>query len=78
MKSFENSDKAYVKVSSDGVNYTTVMTFTAADSDDTYHFYDIDLSNFEMTSGFHIVFDAEMSGRGDRWYLDDIEIVGIQ
>jgi len=77
INSFENSDIAEVKVSPDGLNFTTVKTFTAADSDNLYHFHEIDLSGFQMTSGFVIMFDAEMSGRGDRWYLDDIEIFGV-
>ena len=77
VKSFEGSDQAYVKVSPDGDNWTTVKTFSAADSDNAYHLYEIDLSGFAMTAEFAIAFDAAMSAKGDRWYLDDIEIVGI-
>ena len=66
-----------MKVSPDGQSFTTVKIYTASGSDNQYHFYEIDLSGFPMTSGFVIMFDAEMSGRGDRWYLDDIEIFGV-
>jgi len=75
--SFENSDIAEVKVSPDGQSFTTVKIYTASDSDNQYHFYEINLSGFPMTSGFVIMFDAGMSGGQDRWYLDDIEIFGV-
>jgi thermitase len=76
IESLEKNDTASVLVSSDGVTYTTVMVFDKNDSDSTYHPYDIDLSGFAKTSDFRIVFDANMSGRGDKFYVDDIEIVG--
>jgi hypothetical protein len=74
VSSFEGSDAAFVYVSSDGVNYSEVKSFTSSDSDDTYHPYDIDLSGFGTTSDFRIVFDAEMSDSDDYWYIDDLEI----
>ena len=74
--SFENADIAEVKVSPDGQSFTTVKVFTVSNSDNQYHLYEADLSGFPMTSSFVIMFDAGMSGRGDRWYLDDIEILG--
>ncbi len=76
--SFEGSDQALVRVSPDGVTYTTVRTFTAADGDGVYRFYDLDLSGFAMTSDFRIAFDAQMSGSGDRWFIDDIEVYGLR
>ena len=77
VKSFEGSDQAVVWVSSDGFNFTPVAVFTAADSDNIYHGWDVDLSGFAMTSNFRIVFESEMSSRKDYWYLDDIEIIGV-
>jgi hypothetical protein len=56
--SFENSDIAEVKVSPDGQSFTTVKIYTASGSDNQYHFYEIDLSGFPMTSGFVIMFDV--------------------
>jgi prepilin-type N-terminal cleavage/methylation domain-containing protein len=73
--SFEGGDTAQALVSPDDTNWTTVKTWTAS-SDDDYHFVDIDLSGFTMTGEFWIAFDAEMSGRGDRLYIDDLQIVG--
>ncbi|MGH7274212.1 MAG: hypothetical protein ACREIQ_07145, partial [Nitrospiria bacterium] len=69
------SDKALIKVSSNGVTFTTVKTFTSTDSDSTYRYYDLSLTGFSMTSNFQIAFDAEMSSDGDYWFLDDIQIV---
>ena len=74
ISSFEGAAEALVRVSPDGVTYTTVRTFTAADSDNTYRAYEIDLSGFAMTSDFRIVIDAEMDSRKDQIYLDDIEL----
>ena len=77
VRSFESSDKAYVKVSADGSTWTTVHTFTSADSDNAYHTYEVDLSGFAMTGDFRVAFDAAMSGRRDYLYLDDIELFGV-
>ena len=52
-----------------------VKAFTALDSDNTYHPYDIDLSGFPMSSQFFVAFDAGMSSRSDYWYIDDVEFV---
>ena len=75
-KSFRGSDQAFVEVSPDGVNFTTVAVFTSGDSDDTYRFYDIDLAGFPMTDTFHIAFDAEMGSGKGKWYVDDVAITG--
>jgi hypothetical protein len=75
VSSFEAGDSAAIQVSPDGVSYTTVRQFTAADSDGVYKFYDLDLSGFTMTSTFRIRFDANMSGVQDQLYVDDVEIV---
>ena len=72
--SFEAGDTAIVEVSPDGVSFTTVKTFTSADSDDTYHFVDIDLSSFTMSSQFFIAFDGIMNATQDKWYIDDIVV----
>lgn len=75
--SFERSDELDVLVSSNGSNYSTVMTFDRYDSDNQYHYYEIDLSGFQMTSDFRIAFDANMNSTGDRFYVDDIDIIGV-
>ena len=35
---------------------------------------DIDLSPYTMSSQFYIAFDAQMSGTGDYFYVDDLLI----
>jgi PKD repeat protein len=77
VRSFEGSDQAFVRVSPDGVDFTTVKTFDAADSDNTYRFYEIDVTGFAMTDDFVIRFDAEMSSRRDYLYIDDVEVYGV-
>ena len=78
VKFFEGNDQALVKVSPDGVTFTTVKTFTSANSDNTYHYVDLDQSALPMTSNFQIAFDAQMSSTGDYWFLDKIEIIGVK
>ena len=54
--SFEGQDRATCRVSSDNITWTTVYTWTSAQSDNTYHFYTIDLSSYDLTSQFWMVF----------------------
>ena len=58
-----------------GSTWTTVMTFSSAQDDNTYRRYTIDLSAFPMTSAFQIAFDAQMSNTGDEWYIDKVELI---
>jgi len=78
VRSFEGSDKALVKVSPGGVSFTTVKVFSSADSNNTYRYYDLDLSGFAMTDTFSIAFDAEMSSTNDYWFIDNIQITGVR
>jgi len=78
LESFESSDRAEVWVSPDGLNYTRVRNFVNGEDDGIYREHVIDLSGFPTSSNFRIAFDADMSSRGDRWYVDDIEIRGIR
>jgi len=73
VESFEGSDSALVRVFSDG-NWTTVKTWTSADSDGVYKLVDIDLSGFTMTSQVFIAFQGEMSSFADRLLIDNIEV----
>ena len=72
--SFEGNDSAEALVSSDGTNWTTVRTWTSADSDSVYKLVDIDLSSFTMTSQFFIAFEGDMNNAGGRLLIDNIEI----
>lgn len=73
--SFVSGNTATASVSSDGSNWTTVQTWTQADADGLYRFYDIDLSSYSMTSQFWIEFAAHMTNTSNYFYVDDINIV---
>jgi FtsP/CotA-like multicopper oxidase with cupredoxin domain len=77
VSSFEEADAAAVQVGTTG-GLVTVMTFTAADSDDQYRFYDLDLSALPLGNTIRVVFDANMNAVNDLWYIDDIEISGLR
>jgi hypothetical protein len=76
--SFEDADVAEVKVALGAGVFATVKTFTAADSDDQYHFYDLDLSALALQSNIKVIFDAGMNASGDLWYIDDVELSGLR
>lgn len=78
VKSFEGNDRAKVQVSTDGVTYTTVREFTATDSDNTWHTYDLDLAAFDGTPRLRVRFNAVANSTGDRWFVDAIEVVGVR
>jgi protocatechuate 3,4-dioxygenase beta subunit len=71
--SFESSDKAYVRVSSDGVSWTTVQTFVNGQDDNQYHEYTINVTDVQDT--LYVRFDAAMSSSWDYWYIDDVLVV---
>jgi len=76
-KSFKGSDSARCLISSNGSDWTSVRTWTNADSDNTYYPIDIDLSPYTMSSEFWVAFDtAKMSGKNASLYIDDLKIVG--
>jgi hypothetical protein len=77
IRSFEAGDEAYVKVSPDHANWTTLKTFTFNDSDNVYRYYEFDLSSFALSSEFWIAFEAGMSGRRDYFYVDDVNVFQI-
>jgi len=71
--SLEVGDTAVCQVSSNGVDWATVKTWTDADSDSIYYFYDIDLSSYApYSSEFWIMFDANMNQVNDWIYFDDV------
>ena len=73
--SFEPGEFAQLLVSPDGAVFTPVRTWVDGEDDDMYRFEDIDLSSFSMTDEFWIAFDAEMSGTGDLFFVDDLKVV---
>ncbi|GAB5406818.1 MAG: hypothetical protein Aurels2KO_50490 [Aureliella sp.] len=76
LRSFENSDRAYVRVSPDGSNWTTLKTFVNGEDDDTYREYSYDIP-FESDT-LWIKFDGDMSSsRWDYWYVDTVAVTGV-
>jgi len=76
-RSFDNaSERAYCHISPNDVDWTTVHTWVNGDDDNVYHFFDIDLSPYELSSEFWIAFEADMSGAWDYFYVDDLKIKG--
>jgi hypothetical protein len=50
-----------------------VQTVTTADG--AYHFVDIDLSPFNLTSNFQIRIKSNMDSVSDQFFIDDLNIV---
>ncbi len=74
--SFERSDYVQCRVSPDGSHWSEVRTWTSADSDNTYHAVDIDLSPYSMSKEFWIEFVSGMDRSNDYFYIDAIAITG--
>jgi hypothetical protein len=75
---FEGGDYAYCLVSSDNVTWNTVYTFDNQSPDNTYLYYDIDISAYDLTSQFWIAFQAGMNQADDYFYVDDISINAVR
>lgn len=76
-QSFEPGETADCWVSPGGGNWTVVKTWEDGEDDNTYRYYQIDLSAHTATNRLWIAFDANMSGKGDKFYVDDISVVVI-
>lgn len=76
VNSFESADNAVVRVTPAGGSPTTLITYAAAHSDNTYHYDEFDLSSMISAASIQITFDANMSGTDDQWYLDDVRVTG--
>lgn len=72
--SFESSDRADVKVSGDGTNWTTIQSFVNGQDDGVYHTYDLAVPDLGNT--LYVRFDAGMSGSADYWFIDNVQVVG--
>jgi hypothetical protein len=73
VNSFESGDTLACQVSPDGSTWTTVKTWTSADSDDTYRYNDINLSPFApYSSQFRIRFYSGMNQTSDYFYVDNL------
>ena len=70
--SFDGAETASLKVSSDGVSYTTLRTWVDGEDDKVYRKHSFDLSAYNPGSTFYIAFDADMGDSGDKFYVDSI------
>ena len=77
VEEFEAGDEAFCKLSSNGIDWTTVYTWDDGDSDSLYHGYDIDLTLYDLSDQFYIAFESNMSSVFDYFYIDNIEIKWI-
>ncbi len=76
IRAFESGDTAAVRVSTDGVNFTTVRTFVNGEDDNVYRRHEIALGSVSGT--FWVEFDANMNATSDYTYFDDIELRGVR
>lgn len=72
---FESGDVAYIKID-DGSGEQIVDTITPDHADKVYHQHIIDLSPYNRSANFKIIFAGAMDETLDYWYLDRIRIVG--
>jgi hypothetical protein len=72
--SFETGEYAICSVY-DGIAWDVIKTWVDGDDDNIYHYFDIDISGYNMSSQFYIAFDAEMGQTDDYLYIDDIQFV---
>ena len=64
-------------MSSNSENWTTLRTWADGADDNTYHYYQIDLSDYATSSQLWIAFEANMSKKDDKFYVDDLRIVAM-
>ncbi len=59
----------------DGTTWNPVQTWADGDDDNTYYYFDIDVSGMDMSNAFYITFYAELSGAGACFFIDDVQFV---
>ncbi len=74
VKGFELGDNVELRFSPDGSTWSTARTWTSVDSDDTYHYHDIDLTPYTLSNQFRISVAADISNGGDKFFFDDMRI----
>jgi len=73
--SFEPGDTAEIQISPDAINFVPVRTLTHADSDFVWHYYDLDLSSYPMTSKFRINIVVHGNAATDQVHIDEVRVV---
>ncbi len=76
IKGFELGDNAELRFSPDGSTWSVAKFWTNADSDDIYYYQDIDLTPYTLSDQFRISFVADISNGGDKFFFDDLKIIG--
>ncbi|MFC1962161.1 hypothetical protein ACFLWN_03860 [Chloroflexota bacterium] len=71
---WDSGEGAQCLASENGTGWTAVYTWVNGDDDDTYRFYDIDLSPYTLTSEFWIAFDSNASRTNEYFWIDDLQI----
>jgi hypothetical protein len=72
------SDWAECRISPDGIDWTQQVKYWNKSSPyNTYTFYDVDLSPYQMTSRFWIRFTIHANQTSDYFYVDDITVVNL-
>ncbi|MBM3943988.1 MAG: prepilin-type N-terminal cleavage/methylation domain-containing protein [SAR202 cluster bacterium] len=74
---FEVDDTATMEVSTDGGVFQVTQTWVFADSDNTYRFYDIDLSPYTLSDDFFIAFRNSSNAGNDQLYVDNLQVVRV-
>jgi hypothetical protein len=72
---WNGGDEAQFQISHNNADWVTMRTWTLADSDNRYHFYNISLANQTMSSEFWIAFKGDMSEKEEYFYVDYIRLV---
>lgn len=75
--SFEGSDQALLLAKTTG-SFATLATFTPAQSDSRYHFYEFDLTGLLPASQVTLALDAAMNASNDNWFVDDLRLTATQ
>ncbi len=73
-RSLEAGDLAHFKISRDGMNYTTIYTWTSAHANDVYQTYVFPLAKNTTVSGQYWIAFQLAAGANDFFYVDNIDI----
>jgi prepilin-type N-terminal cleavage/methylation domain-containing protein len=74
---FEAADTATAEVSVDGVVWQVLRTWTFADSNNVYAFFDFDLTPYALDAEFFIAFRSNGDAGNDEFYVDNLLIVRV-
>jgi len=61
----------------DNTDWNYVQTWVDGDDDNTYHYFEFDVSGMDMSIEFYVTFYAELSGPGANFYIDDVQFAAI-